>query len=457
MKQKRRRFDMNFKLRARRCIAFGTERRLLPKARWSAALLLLLAVFAIYLASGHTYSHLDSGDTVPTRLIPFSLLRFGTVTMDPFRSAFAVSGGYRWYVQERHGHLVSYYPIGSVFVALPFYLPLFLWLLAVGRTSAMDLFAFAPLGEKIVAAAIAASTVAVVWWVLRRRLRPVVALMVSLVFAFCTLMWPIAGEQLWQHGPAALMIAVGYALLTAEPSARRTVGAGLAFGLLVAVRPQTIPFAVAGACAAWVVGEPDRRWRRLAQFSAGAMPLIAMFLAYNLATYGKPGGGYQVFAGGLFGLSYLAPGVAGLLFSPNRGALILMPVIGVGLAGGAMAVWRWRQDPTLALLVLASGGYFLLHSATMTWAGGWCFGPRYLTETLPVLAIASGAAVPALRSWTKALLVPLIAWSLLIQFAGANFYPYSNWHGRTDGNIEAAAWRWDHFMPWEDFEAWRVR
>jgi hypothetical protein len=32
----------------------------------------------------------------------------------------------------------------------------------------------------------------------------------------------------------------------------------------------------------------------------------------------------------------------------------------------------------------------------------------------------------------------------------------SDWHGRM-GDIEGHAWDWRHFMPWEDYLAWREK
>jgi predicted membrane channel-forming protein YqfA (hemolysin III family) len=79
-----------------------------------------------------------------------------------------------------------------------------------------------------------------------------------------------------------------------------------------------------------------------------------------------------------------------------------------------------------------------------------------MTEFLPLLAIASVPVVAGLRSCMKPLVVLLCAWSVVIQLAGAFFYPASDWHGRM-GDIEAHAWDWRHFMPWEDYLAWREK
>ena len=82
-----------------------------------AAFALFLVCLAIYLANGRTVPFAKGGDTIPTRLLPFSMIAFGTLTLDPFRQDFAAAGGYRWYIQERRGHLVSLYPLGPALFA----------------------------------------------------------------------------------------------------------------------------------------------------------------------------------------------------------------------------------------------------------------------------------------------------------------------------------------------------
>src|SRR5688572_11963694 len=89
-----------------------------PRAKKLQATLIFAASLALYLANGKTVPFEQGFDSIPNRLIPFSILRYGTVTMDPFREAFARHGGARGYAQERRGALVSFYPIGTPIVAL---------------------------------------------------------------------------------------------------------------------------------------------------------------------------------------------------------------------------------------------------------------------------------------------------------------------------------------------------
>ena len=109
--------------------------RAVPR-RWAIGTLLFVACFGLYVSNGRTRAAAMAGDTGSNRLVPFSLLRFGTVSLEPFRASFAEHGGLRWFARQRRGRLMPNYPLGSALVALPFYLPLYAGLVAAGRTSA---------------------------------------------------------------------------------------------------------------------------------------------------------------------------------------------------------------------------------------------------------------------------------------------------------------------------------
>lgn len=423
--------------------------------RGRTGVLLFLGLFALYLANGKVSQHLQSGDTIPNRLLPFSLLRFGTITADPFRETIARHGGFRWYLQDRPVGLVSFYPIGTPIVALPFFIPIYAGLVTAERTSAEELFLASPYVEKIVAAGMTASAVVLVWSCLRRRVTERKALSISVVLGACTLLWPVASQLLWQHTAASLLIALGCLILCLGPGWRRSVALGMTFGLLFAVRPQAAVFLVALPLGLLLEpGTAKSRFSGTLWYCLGALPSIVGTLAYNQWSYGLWGGGYQFFASRLFGLEYVLPGIAGLTLSPNRGALVLMPVVIFGIIGAGRALRRWRSEPAVAALVMAAGGYFLIHAATRSWAGGWCFGPRYLTELLPLMAVCAAQLEwrPGAR---MALLIAAIAWSFVMQLAGAVFYPASRWNARMQAEtLEEKAWDWSHFMPWEDFQSW---
>src|SRR5262249_54331407 len=95
-------------------------------SRWPIALLVALASFGIYLSNGRT---IGSGDPLPTRYLPWSLLRDQTFALDAFptlfdesaRRSYPLLDGIPYYLLHPRGHYVSAYPPGPAIAALPVY------------------------------------------------------------------------------------------------------------------------------------------------------------------------------------------------------------------------------------------------------------------------------------------------------------------------------------------------
>ena len=410
-----------------------------------------------------------AGDNVPNRLLPFSILGYRTLTLDPFREQ-VIGDPAHYYVQYRRSSVVSLYPVGAAFVALPVYLPCYIWLRARGHDSPSWLFEASKRAEKLAAASLAAASVALLFVMLRQRVSAGAAAAIALVFGLGSGMWAIASQLLWQHGPGVLCILLGMfflALPRRGPAAEQAPGAtgtaaakdamaGFCLGMAFAVRPHNALFLAAGAAFLWLRGDAlGLRRSALLCFVLGSLPPIVGTLAYNLYYYGMPLGGYNQFTS-YFKPKVAAAGLAGLLLSPNRGLLAFSPAALLGLWGLALAFRRWRSEPLLASFGAAAVLYALLHACTTTWAGGGSFGPRYLTETLPILGLAAGLVVPALNFWGLAGALLLAGWSVLVEIDGAVCYPASSWHARMMGYPEA---NWDsrHLMLVEDFQTWLAR
>jgi hypothetical protein len=419
------------------------------------AVLLFLLCLGCYLANGRTVSFGDGGDTIPNRLIPFSILAYGTLTLDPFRDEFAARGGYRWYIQEREGHLVSLYPIGTSVVALLVYLPLYLGLVAIDMGDPASLFAASQIAEKIAASTIAAATVGIFYLLLRRRTDPVTAFWGAAAFGLGSSMWATVSQALWQHGPVALMLTGALWLLTwPKRPAWTLAGAGFLLSMAVLSRPMAVILWSAGlACALAGGGTLRDRLSRTLLFLGASLPIIAFNLAYNLSCYQTLVGGYGLMSGGLVP-SQALQGMAGLLASPNRGLLIFTPAALLGMVGLARAVWP-VGCPLLIPFGVAAAAHLVFMGSYAEWAGGWSFGPRYLVEILPILGLAGAEMWQRLKPAGKNLMRAALFWSVLVQINGVVCYPASYWNVRMAEGIEEASWDWAHFSLWEDFRAWR--
>lgn len=387
--------------------------------------LVLVLALALFLSNGREVS---SNDTLPARYLPLEILRGRTDLTDvPFFDAARNA----YFVADHEGRLDSAFPIGVAFLAVPVYaLPA--WLGRVRTDADLDFYA------KLAAALLTALGVAALSAARLPHARAAAALM-----ACATPAWTIASQGLWSHtgGTAAFAATLLFAT-RGWPFA-----AGLCAGVAGAVRPQLLPAVAALGIAAYAFGRP-RSFGDLLRFAvASTLPSIPL-VARDLVIFGRPFGwfeGYRHAAGWSVhaGLPITdAPsfagrvleGMAGLLVSPSRGLLFFAPWLLLGLAPrrlGAAPEARWLRASAAALLAI-----LVVHTVIARWYGGWTYGPRFLTDAAPFLAVlAIGPLVTLFRSrgalrLGPALAVLLVAASIFAQAVGAFCYEPAIWNAK---------------------------
>jgi hypothetical protein len=402
---------------------------------WSAGL------FAIYLANGR---EIWSGDSVPAKYLTGALVRGDGFYLDRYRQdvlKWWPHPGMPYYVQLAEGHYVSRYPIGPVFVALPFAAPQILWL---DRThpgwEASDPDWFDTIAKNSAAAITTLAALALLL-VLRKLGLGREAWLAATAAALGSNLWCTASQSLWQHGPAALMLTLIVLLLLPDsPSVMRFILAGLAAGLLVCSRPVDLAFAVTTAL--WVL---IRHPRSLIWFVPPAAAVGAALIGYNNAYLGAVGGYYSTLDAATFGTPW-REGLMGTLLSPSRGLLVFSPWTVVAFAYLPFAFFRLRPATLLPWLLATLVPHALMISTFSCWWAGLCFGPRYWTEVIPLLAIPFGLAL----QWAKvrcrpvfAVSVVLIVISIGVQFLGAVAYPstFQDFPPDVDGTTRRL-WDW---------------
>jgi hypothetical protein len=174
------------------------------------------------------------------------------------------------------------------------------------------------------------------------------------------------------------------------------------------------------------------------------------FLFYNLTVFGHWLGGYfWVSSSHPFFTHPLLPGLAGLLASPAKGLLVFSPFLAFLVGRAAPAGAAVRKSPsevppqgagtadglrpapadrllewTMAAAVLAQ----VYGVARSDYRAGACYGPRYLTDMLPVLVWLLLPVIARLRGWGLRAFVAAVAAGIAIQAIGAFCYP----RGRSD-------------------------
>lgn len=202
---------------------------------------------------------------------------------------------------------------------------------------------------------------------------------------------------LFSHALVAACLFGAWAFLFTPSRGREAPWNELLAGALLALAavseyPAAVPAALLFGTAAW-----RRSPGRAVRIAIGALPLLALLLAYDAACFGNPfalssgferaAGFRDLAAGGAFGIGLPTPsGLAELLVDPSKGLLLFCPFVVLGVralpatakAIGARAAIALAGVPVCLLLLYA--GYPNRH-------GGWTVGPRYLVAALPFLVL----------------------------------------------------------------------
>lgn len=412
--------------------------------------LLGAVLFAVYLSN---FRVLSSGDNIPTRLLPFSILREHNLDLDEFPRMRAEERTAFYYVREQNGHLYSGSPFLTSLIISPLYL-VPAWVLSAYDIPYDDVRAqlLFVVMERLVAAALTALSAALLFIVLRRLVNGRWAIAITLLYGLGTSTWRFSGQALWTHVLSELALVILCAIFLRDdvedqPAPPAFVLAGLTVALAVGNRPQMIVFALATAVFVW-----NHHRRHVVAFAALPLAGGAVLAGYNVSTFQSIAGAYgQAFS------HFSAPlltGMAGLLFSPNRGLFVFTPIL-LFSVWGAVQVWRTDAHPWLRYMGIGVLLHFLLYAKFDEWWAGYAFGPRYFTDVAPLLCVfLVYGLVPACRTRpVAALCAALAVYGIGVQAIGV-YCDDDDWN-RTPVLLEKRPERvWD----WSDthlVRAWR--
>ena len=389
------------------------------------SLIIGICCLVVYNANGRAIS---AGDAIPARYLPFAILGHGTILLDPIATVTSqgrklpedpknLEGAF-WMLPTPGGHRVSLYSVVLPVVISPLYLPAVVYVSNRGWADGPIDHAGRVM-EKLTASFIAALSASLLYLVLRRRAETRTAVLLTVAYAFGTSTWVISSQALWQHGLAQLLIVGVLLCVTAPSTVARTIAAGLLCGLIVGNRP---PDAVLAA----PLGLYGLFWagRRAAWFVIAAAVPVALVVLYNVTVVGAVVGGY-----GLIGeISFLRDdarwvswGLAGLLVSPTRGLLVFSPFF-LFLARAWRHLPRSRAERGLTLAIAAGVVVQLFGYARPDWRAGISWGPRFLTDLVPLLIWMLVPVVAALRHRARACFVAAVGVAIVIEAIGAFTY-----------------------------------
>lgn len=369
--------------------------------------LLGLLCFAVFLTN---LRPMAAGDSVPARLLPFSILRQRNLDLNEFHWLRRLDPVPYFMHQARDGRWLSSYPITTPLLVTPLWLPVVWWLQRHQIEDDDVRFRLASVVmERVAAALITAISVSLLCLAACAVTSSGVAMAITLVYALGSNTWATSSQALWQHGLAELSLAGLSVFLLSADTRRNAVAAGGFAALALLARPTMAVFALLALVFVW-------RERRTRLWAFLSLPMVGMaFLLVSAAHLGS--GDSAAFRSVRFGVPH-PERLAGLLFSPNRGLLVYTPAAVLAVAG--LLRRSTRASPWLMYLGTGIGGYLLLYSAWPGWWGGHCYGPRFLTDVLPAIALCALPSVE--RLWRvrpgRLLLLALAGWGIIVQVIG---------------------------------------
>jgi hypothetical protein len=386
-------------------------------AKVFAVVLLVYLVSPVHMAT-------DSVWAIPTAL---SLIRERNADLDEFGPSVDALRGFQT-VEGPDGRTFYRVPIGVSLTALPFAAAGLAVpsvresidaSIAGGQTNALD-----PLVASIYTAGAAALLVLIAGEV---GARSRAAIATGLLFAFGTAAWSTTSRSLWMHGPLMFFVTLSLWLLLVARRARRPAlwyaGAGAASAFSIVVRPTAAIITVAFAA---FVAVDDRR--RMAPMAAGGASVAVLAAGLNVALFGSPLPDYLRLSTLVLSGTTLEA-LAGNVVSPARGLLVYSPIFLLVPVG----VYRHRQKGEWFALDLALGAAIVVHLVVVScfphWWGGFGYGPRFMSDVLPLLTwflvpvldavVERDVHTPRRPTWLLVAVLTTVAWSVFVNARGA--------------------------------------
>jgi hypothetical protein len=366
-------------------------------------------------------------ETIAAGVTAYALAAAGTADVSAYVPKDGFPRGLRYGVRHYTGGAYGIDPIASSLTFAPFLLP--------HRGLPVDAVRFSwSLFHRVAARVTVLTLVVLALWLVTITSIPR-ALLVTAVIAIATPLRTVNAGGLWMHTSAALWAVSGLALWSVAASRPNLYPlAGAALALATACRPILVPPAL---LVAWAAAR-DARHRGAAVATALVVVVIgALALIANWYQHGSLLGGRAWLVSTISRTTavpsyfHFSPwSLIGLLVAPSRGLFVYSPVLLFALPGLVYTL-RSSPHPEERFMTVAGILVFLLYGCVATWWGGWVFGPRWMTDTLPFFALwLARTPLPQRGRVPVALAFGLaLAWSVWVYELGVRTYP-CGWDSR---------------------------
>ncbi len=418
---------------------------------------ILLIAFTVFYVSPNVqvfdsnYSMLLSDVMLRGHTVDLSRVPLRTQGWDPRN----LRDGYPYHIIQAKGRRLYYMPWGGSILALP----------AVAALNVAGISALSPTwqfdlwGECEIQKILAAVLMTVFIWVvfdtaLLEGLTLSWAVVIALGTAFGTQVWSTTSRALWQQTWLLLLLGLATWTLVGWKTGRGRFRP-VVFATLVAwmyfVRPMaSVPIM---AISGYVFFTYPRSFP--AYLLTGLL-WLGGFIACSMYFFGVPLPPYYHETWWL-SMSGARHRLMGVLFSPSRGLFVYVPVLLFVLFLTARYWATLRREKLVLMSFAVIAGDLAIVSNFMLWWGGWSYGPRELTETVPFFVLLAIMGCRALVNDTSlsvqscsaimSIGIVLLILSVVINAPGALSYAaVGSWNTQVDQQHQDLLWDW-HQAP----------
>jgi hypothetical protein len=388
-------------------------------------------------------------DSRYSMLLTQSLLDRGSFRLDHYAlprhepewdKTFFKHGDYR--LEASRGHVYYYLPPGSSVLSAPFVALLNAFgISAVGGDNAYDHRGEVRI-ETLLAAFLMAALSCLFFYTARLMLPTLWSALVALGGALGTQVYSTASRALWSHTWGILLLGIVVFLLLRREVRQRGFSPVLLASLLswlYFIRPT---FAVSILAVSVYIFLFQRRL--FPRYAVTGALWLAAFVLYSWTQFGQLLPSYYLVS--RLEPDYFSEALAANLISPSRGLLIYVPV----LLFVAFLLVRHRVQLVhrrlvrLALVVIAADA--LVVSAFPQWWAGHCFGPRFMTGSVPWFVLLGTLGLRASLTWRiQREANSLAGWRAQSAF-GVALLTLSIFIN-ANGAIRQATWEWNEGPP----------
>ncbi len=381
-----------------------------------------------------SYAHSDPAATL---IVSQAILEHRTIRLDAYVDDpdYPIDHLVGHHIVKRGGHYYGYFPVAPAVLSVPA-----VW---GARRLGLDM----RVGEQnrevqhLLSAVTCGVVLVLIYLLGRSRLSPGASLAIALVFVLGSSLISTLGTALWSLNFAVLFELVTLVLIMRLDAGRvRAVSPWLVGTLLFAAfasRVSTAPFVAMVLVYLFV-----RRRVLFWPAAATAGVLLAAFTLWWRWEQGQWAPEYGSLS--RFGAARefgLWAGVWGHLVSPSRGVLVFSPFLVVVGLMTTRVVRRLSGDLLFVSSVAAVAAHLLVASSATRWWGGFSFGPRILTDAMPLLLVATVATWCAVTSARTP--VEVRGWALAFGVLGACGIFINSYQGLY--NVQTV--RWNGAMP----------